>query len=273
MVSWFTDKGKHSALTVFQDPEHNLRTSAEFRLFEVLQKRQALFSELDCAELKKEDCKPEATERKCAWDLEKKTCTICEELASGTKVVRGPDWSWGNQDGKQGGTGVTQGAYGEEEDGWVRVKWDHDGYTENYRMGAGGKYDLKVAPARCPAPYVAAAEEQIPKENLGSFCTPEVDACADKCSGMENCTAFSFKKMSTTRRCVTRIAKTVHPPLNGNCILLGGESYGSQDEFLDEYNIKRSSFSHRVCLRREGSSGIVALKQRSNQTPLTPDLK
>jgi hypothetical protein len=202
MVSWLTDKEEHSALAVFQDPEHNLRTSAEFRLFEVLEKRQALYSGLDCAELKKEDCKSEATKSKCAWDFEEETCTT-----------------------------------------------------------------------RCPASYVAAAEEQIPKENLGSFCTPEVDVCANKCSGMDFCTAFSFKKMSTIRRCVTSIAITVQLDWNGNCILLGGGSYGSQDEFLDEYNIKRSSFSHRVCLRREGSSGIVALKQRSNQTPLTPDLK
>ena len=59
----------------------------------------------------------------------------------GIRVRRGPDWSWGNQDG--GGLGTTEA--GTDTPGRVMVRWDHDGFRESYRVGAWGKYDLMVA--------------------------------------------------------------------------------------------------------------------------------
>lgn len=68
------------------------------------------------------------------------------ELASmmriGTRVVRGADWKWGDQDGPPPGEGRVIGDLGE--DGWIRVQWDN-GSTNSYRMGKEGKYDLKMA--------------------------------------------------------------------------------------------------------------------------------
>lgn len=68
------------------------------------------------------------------------------ELASmmkiGTRVVRGIDWKWGDQDGPLPGEGRVIGELGE--DGWIRVQWDN-GSTNSYRMGKEGKYDLKLA--------------------------------------------------------------------------------------------------------------------------------
>ncbi|XP_074649618.1 E3 ubiquitin-protein ligase HERC2-like [Tubulanus polymorphus] len=68
------------------------------------------------------------------------------ELASmmkvGTRVVRGVDWKWGDQDGPAPSTGTVIGELGE--DGWIRVQWD-TGSTNSYRMGKEGKYDLKLA--------------------------------------------------------------------------------------------------------------------------------
>ncbi|KAL3192258.1 hypothetical protein MRX96_059232 [Rhipicephalus microplus] len=68
------------------------------------------------------------------------------ELASmmkiGTRVVRGVDWKWGDQDGPPPGEGRVIGELGE--DGWIRVQWDN-GSTNSYRMGKEGKYDLKLA--------------------------------------------------------------------------------------------------------------------------------
>nr|XP_018672770.2 E3 ubiquitin-protein ligase HERC2-like isoform X2 [Ciona intestinalis] len=66
------------------------------------------------------------------------------ELASmmtiNTKVIRGRDWKWRNQDG--GMEGIVIGEV--EEDGWVRVRWN-SGATNSYRMGKEGKYDLQLA--------------------------------------------------------------------------------------------------------------------------------
>ncbi|XP_048005438.1 probable E3 ubiquitin-protein ligase HERC2 [Leguminivora glycinivorella] len=75
------------------------------------------------------------------------------ELASlmkiGTRVVRGKDWKWGDQDGVPGSEGRVIGDLGE--DGWVRVAWDAGG-TNSYRMGKEGKYDLKLARTPSPPP-------------------------------------------------------------------------------------------------------------------------
>ncbi|XP_067368465.1 E3 ubiquitin-protein ligase HERC2 isoform X5 [Channa argus] len=68
------------------------------------------------------------------------------ELASmmkiGTRVMRGVDWKWGDQDGPAPGLGRVIGELGE--DGWIRVQWDTSS-TNSYRMGKEGKYDLKLA--------------------------------------------------------------------------------------------------------------------------------
>uniref|UniRef100_A0A1A9V2A8 E3 ubiquitin-protein ligase n=1 Tax=Glossina austeni TaxID=7395 RepID=A0A1A9V2A8_GLOAU len=62
-----------------------------------------------------------------------------KHITTGARVVRGVDWRWDDQDGCCEGT-VT----GEIHNGWIDVKWDH-GVRNSYRMGAEGKYDLKLA--------------------------------------------------------------------------------------------------------------------------------
>ncbi|XP_067621577.1 E3 ubiquitin-protein ligase Ufd4 isoform X2 [Eurosta solidaginis] len=62
-----------------------------------------------------------------------------KHITTGARVVRGVDWRWDDQDGCCEGT-VT----GEIHNGWIDVKWDHGG-RNSYRMGAEGKYDLKLA--------------------------------------------------------------------------------------------------------------------------------
>ena len=60
----------------------------------------------------------------------------------GLRVVRGPNWSWGDQDGGEGHVGtvveVEQGAAGS-----VVVQWDC-GNRCRHRCGEEGKYDLRV---------------------------------------------------------------------------------------------------------------------------------
>ncbi|KAK8398901.1 hypothetical protein O3P69_004178 [Scylla paramamosain] len=65
----------------------------------------------------------------------------------GTRVVRGIDWKWGDQDGPPPGEGTVIGELGE--DGWIRVQWDNSS-TNSYRMGKEGKYDLKLVDSPLP---------------------------------------------------------------------------------------------------------------------------
>ncbi|XP_068632880.1 E3 ubiquitin-protein ligase Ufd4 isoform X2 [Battus philenor] len=61
-------------------------------------------------------------------------------LCVGARVLRGPDWKWRDQDGPHPAVGtVTSDLH----NGWVDVRWDHGG-RNSYRMGAEGKFDLKV---------------------------------------------------------------------------------------------------------------------------------
>ena len=63
----------------------------------------------------------------------------------GSRVVRGPDWKWGNQDGGEGhvGTVVVVGRSGStaSPDKTVVVQWD-GGTRTNYRCGYQSAYDI-----------------------------------------------------------------------------------------------------------------------------------
>ena len=78
-----------------------------------------------------------------------------EELGVGSwvsvnsRVVRGIDWAGGNADGHEGGTSEGLVTKVDGKNGVVSVRWDNDNYGY-YRMGAGGKIELKKAP---PLPY------------------------------------------------------------------------------------------------------------------------
>eukprot|EP01065_Artemidia_motanka_P010188 TRINITY_DN15366_c1_g1_i1.p1 TRINITY_DN15366_c1_g1~~TRINITY_DN15366_c1_g1_i1.p1 ORF type:complete len:3775 (+),score=1043.04 TRINITY_DN15366_c1_g1_i1:134-11458(+) len=72
-------------------------------------------------------------------------CKLSEEAATpGTTVKRGPDWGWGDQDGK--GAGVVRWRESDCAGGaWIRVRWDRTGIENNYRVGCGGRTDLAPA--------------------------------------------------------------------------------------------------------------------------------
>ena len=63
------------------------------------------------------------------------------EPALGLRVVRGPDWEWGDQDGGEGFVGTVAGV--EEGSKEVVVQWDV-GQRCRYRCGQDGKFDLRV---------------------------------------------------------------------------------------------------------------------------------
>ena len=69
-----------------------------------------------------------------------------ERLSKGTRVRRGQDWKWGDQDGGPLATGAVIGWATDvgASDNWVKIKWDN-GRQNNYRWGAEGAFDLEIA--------------------------------------------------------------------------------------------------------------------------------
>ncbi|XP_076239788.1 ubiquitin fusion-degradation 4-like isoform X7 [Calliopsis andreniformis] len=65
---------------------------------------------------------------------------VLRHLVAGARVARGLDWKWRDQDGVPPGEGTVTG---ELHNGWIDVTWDH-GASNSYRMGAEGKYDLRL---------------------------------------------------------------------------------------------------------------------------------
>lgn len=66
----------------------------------------------------------------------------------GIRVVRGQNWSWGDQDGGEGHLGTVV-EIGHEESAakvppqCVQVQWDK-GYRNMYRVGYESQYDLRI---------------------------------------------------------------------------------------------------------------------------------
>ena len=73
----------------------------------------------------------------------------------GSRVVRGPDWMWGDPDGGEGnvGTVVQHGQDRNLPDGTVLVHWD-SGRQANYRAGHSGKFDLRVLDCAQAGKYI-----------------------------------------------------------------------------------------------------------------------
>ena len=89
----------------------------------------------------------------------------------GLRVVRGPDWKWGDQDGGEGSVGTVIGIIGGTNDpeklsndlittiestgpelgraaAVIHVAWDC-GTKGDYRAGLNGAYDLRVSGCQC----------------------------------------------------------------------------------------------------------------------------
>lgn len=63
------------------------------------------------------------------------------EPVLGMRVVRGPDWDWGDQDGGMGYVGTVVGV--DQVQKGVTVQWDM-GHQCNYRCGIDNKFDIRV---------------------------------------------------------------------------------------------------------------------------------
>ncbi|XP_075155337.1 E3 ubiquitin-protein ligase HERC2 [Haematobia irritans] len=85
---------------------------------------------------------------------------LAKLMKIGTRIVRGADWKWGDQDGNPPGEGRIISEVGE--DGWVRVEW-YTGATNSYRMGKEGQYDLRLADS---ALNIVSPDSETEKEEI-----------------------------------------------------------------------------------------------------------
>ena len=90
----------------------------------------------------------EASIRSCQYKRDKENPGITMTInLLGTRVVRGQDWEWGNQDGGEGfvGTVVQVGRDKKSPvtEQLVYVQWDCGG-KHNYRAGIEKKHDLRI---------------------------------------------------------------------------------------------------------------------------------
>ena len=79
--------------------------------------------------------------------------TYYMDVLVGTRVVRGPNWTWGEQDGGEGHVGTVAEVLKADRSGQivegcrgacvVTVQWDC-GNRCRYRCGVGDRYDLRV---------------------------------------------------------------------------------------------------------------------------------
>merc|ERR1719220_3058586 len=93
-----------------------------------------------CEELGKAAKEAEAALRKARRLLR---TNMVKHMVVGARVTRGLDWKWRDQDGPGGAPGEGT-VTGELHNGWIDVTWDHGG-SNSYRMGAEGKFDLKLS--------------------------------------------------------------------------------------------------------------------------------
>ena len=105
-----------------------------------------------CEELGKAAKEAEAAMRRARRLLR---TNMVKHMVVGARVVRGIDWKWRDQDGPSGVLGAGT-VTGELHNGWIDVTWDH-GSSNSYRMGAEGKFDLKLAGAETEVVSGAAA--------------------------------------------------------------------------------------------------------------------
>ena len=75
----------------------------------------------------------------------------------GVRVVRGPGWKYGDQDGGEGnaGTIIDSSTASEMKSAHVTVVWDSNGMKADYRSDSSGNFDLRVRLNLCLNDYKA----------------------------------------------------------------------------------------------------------------------
>ena len=99
------------------------------------------------------------------------------EVTVALRVVRGPDWTWGDQDGGEWHVGTVVESEQYKIGGSVVVQWD-SGNRCRYRCGERGKFDLRVLDSAPAGEFINYFESprtgcgnEITKVNFGEYIT------------------------------------------------------------------------------------------------------
>ena len=119
---------------------------------------------------------------------------VLKHLVIGARVVRGLDWKWRDQDGAPGAEGTVTG---ELHNGWIDVTWDHGG-SNSYRMGAEGKFDLKLAPNYEASLNTSTASSPPSASSRSMFTSPRSDVTKVTSSSKSATKVSASRKASST---------------------------------------------------------------------------
>ncbi|XP_069008939.1 E3 ubiquitin-protein ligase HECTD1 isoform X2 [Embiotoca jacksoni] len=153
---------------------------------------------------------------------------VMKYIVPGARVVRGIDWKWRDQDGNPGGEGTVTG---EAHNGWIDVTWDAGG-SNSYRMGAEGKFDLKLAPgydpesaATAPSPKPISSTVSGPASStVGPSVTP---AASGGTTTTTSSSSSSSTSSSSQQQSWSSLVKN-NCPDKGGASSLGGASSSSR---------------------------------------------
>ncbi|XP_034721156.1 E3 ubiquitin-protein ligase HECTD1-like [Etheostoma cragini] len=148
-------------------------------------------------------------------------------IVPGARVVRGIDWKWRDQDGNPSGEGTVTG---EAHNGWIDVTWDSGG-SNSYRMGAEGKFDLKLAPGYDPESAATAPSPKPVSSTVSGPASSTVGPSAvPAASGGGTTTTTSSSSSSTSsssqQQSWSSLVKN-NCPDKGGALALGGGGAGS----------------------------------------------
>ena len=170
---------------------------------------------------------------------------ILKHMVIGARVVRGIDWKWRDQDGRTPGEGTVTG---ELHNGWIDVTWDHGG-SNSYRMGAEGKFDLKLAPgsepgsatattaagAKVPPPAAAAGQQQAagPPPPPCQYTSPtrqqpaETSTVAAMAGGGVKASPRVFPPAGRKANSTPSLCESVHAPAGESGVTAGAAPIGA----------------------------------------------
>nr|XP_040026092.1 E3 ubiquitin-protein ligase HECTD1 isoform X2 [Gasterosteus aculeatus aculeatus] len=119
---------------------------------------------------------------------------VMKYIVPGARVVRGIDWKWRDQDGNPSGEGAVTG---EAHNGWIDVTWDAGG-SNSYRMGAEGKFDLKLAPGFDPESAASAPSPKPVSSTVSGPASSTVGPSATPAASGGTTTTTSSSSSSTS---------------------------------------------------------------------------
>ncbi|XP_033230566.1 E3 ubiquitin-protein ligase HECTD1 isoform X3 [Belonocnema kinseyi] len=128
---------------------------------------------------------------------------VLRHLVAGARVARGLDWKWRDQDGVPPGEGTVTG---ELHNGWIDVTWDYGG-SNSYRMGAEGKYDLRLVGTGLDSDNSIKGKNSSILTGRKSSSTPSLPDCTD--TGIRSSVASIDQAASTDNLAAKQAAESI----------------------------------------------------------------